>query len=149
MAKKEKKKSTFFADFKKFLMEGNAVSMAVGVIIGAAMKDLVTSLVDNIFNPIIGAVVGDIDFSSSLILKMGESQVKFGAFLTTLINFVIMAFVVFLLVRCINKLSDSIKKVSILKAEEEAPTTKKCPYCLSEIDIKAVKCPHCTSDIKE
>lgn len=148
---KEKKKSTFFADFKKFLTEGNALSMAIGVIIGTALKDVVTSLVENIFNPIIGIFTGHIDFSKLAIDLGDELTIKYGAFITALINFVILAFVVFIVVRVINKFNDKLKALSHNKSEEQAeePATKICPYCQSEISIKAVKCPHCTSDLKE
>ena len=148
---KEKKKSTFFADFKKFLLEGNALSMAVGVIIGTALKDVVTSLVENIFNPIIGIFTGHVDFSKLAINLGDELTIKYGAFITALINFVILAFVVFIVIRSINKLNEKLKALPLIKKEEviEEPTTKVCPYCQSEISIKATKCPHCTSDLAE
>ena len=156
------KKTGFFKAFKNFLLEGDAISMAVGVIIGAAMKDLVTSLVDNMFSPIIGLVLGKVDFSSlsvtigrvlgkvdfsNLSVKVGEATIKYGAFITPLINFILMAFVVFLIVYLIDKAKESFKKLSKKEEVEEAPTTKVCPYCKSEVDIEATKCPHCTSDI--
>ena len=141
------KKTGFFKAFKNFLLEGDAISMAVGVIIGAAMKDLVTSLVDNMFSPVIGLVLGKVDFSS-LSVSIGDATIKYGAFITALINFVLMAFVVFLIVYLIDKAKESFKKLTKKEEAEEEPTTKVCPFCQSEIDIKAVKCPHCTSDIK-
>ena len=140
------KKTGFFKAFKNFLLEGDAISMAVGVIIGAAMKDLVTSLVDNMFSPVIGLVLGKVDFSN-LSVKVGEATIKYGAFITALINFILMAFVVFLIVYLIDKAKESFKKLSKKEEVEEAPTTKVCPYCKSEVDIEATKCPHCTSDI--
>lgn len=148
---KDKKKSTFFSDFKKFLLEGNALSMAVGVIIGTALKDVVTSLVENIFNPIIGIFTGHVDFSKLAINLGDELTIKYGAFITALINFVILAFVVFIVIRSINKLNEKLKALPLIKKEEviEEPTTKVCPYCQSEISIKATKCPHCTSDLAE
>lgn len=141
------KKTGFFKAFKNFLLEGDAISMAVGVIIGAAMKDLVTSLVDNMFTPVIGLVLGKVDFSN-LCVKIGDATIKYGAFITALINFVLMAFVVFLIVYLIDKAKESFKKLTKKEEAEEEPTTKVCPYCQSEVDIKAVKCPHCTSDIQ-
>lgn len=141
------KKTGFFKAFKNFLLEGDAISMAVGVIIGAAMKDLVTSLVDNMFSPIIGLVLGKVDFSS-LSVSIGDATIKYGAFITALINFILMAFVVFLIIYLIDKAKESFKKIAGKKEEEAEPTTKVCPYCQSEVDIKAVKCPHCTSDIQ-
>lgn len=147
MAKKEKE--GFFAAFKKFLFEGNAMSMAVGVIIGAAMKDLVSSLVDNIFSPIIGIFTGKVDFST-LSITIGETNIKYGAFITSLINFVILAFVVFLIIRIVNNINEKIKEITSEKGEiEEAPTTKICPFCQSEISIKATRCPCCTSKLDE
>ena len=140
------KKTGFFKAFKIFLLEGDAISMAVGVIIGAAMKDLVTSLVDNMFSPVIGLVLGKVDFSS-LSVTIGEATIKYGAFITALINFILMAFVVFLIVYLIDKAKESFKKLSKKEEVEEAPTTKVCPYCKSEVDVEATKCPHCTSDI--
>lgn len=140
------KKTGFFKAFKNFLLEGDAISMAVGVIIGAAMKDLVTSLVDNMFSPVIGLVLGKVDFSS-LSVTIGEATIKYGAFITALINFILMAFVVFLIVYLIDKAKESFKKLSKKEEEEVAPTTKVCPYCKSEVDVQATKCPHCTSDI--
>ena len=141
------KKTGFFKAFKNFLLEGNAISMAVGVIIGAALKDLVTSLVDNIFSPIIGLVLGKVDFSS-LSITIGKATIKYGAFITALINFVLMAFVVFLIVYLIDKAKESFKKLTRKEEVAEEPTTKVCPYCQSEISIKATKCPHCTSDVE-
>ena len=147
MAKKEKE--GFFAAFKKFLFEGNAMSMAVGVIIGAAMKDLVSSLVDNIFSPIIGIFTGKVDFST-LSITIGETNIKYGAFITSLINFVILAFVVFLIIRIVNNINEKIKEITLEKGEiEEVPTTKICPFCQSEISIKATRCPCCTSKLDE
>lgn len=141
------KKFKFLNEFKKFLTESDAVSLAVGVIIGAAMKDLVTSLVDNIFNPIIGLAVGKVDFSS-LKIEIGSTAIRYGAFLTSLINFVIMAFVVFLIVKAINTFKDKFKALPFAKEEAPEVTTKICPYCQSEISIKATRCPHCTSELE-
>ena len=139
----------FFKAFKKFLLEGDALSMAVGVIIGAAMKDLVTSLVDNVFTPIIGLVLGQVDFST-LSFGIGSAQIKYGAFITSIINFVLLAFVVFLIIYSIDIIKEKIKKAtSKYKEEAEEPTTKVCPFCQSEISIKAVKCPHCTSSLEK
>ncbi len=139
----------FFKAFKNFLLEGDALSMAVGVIIGAAMKDLVTSLVDNVFTPIIGLVLGQVDFST-LSFGIGDAQIKYGAFITSIINFVLLAFVVFLIIYLIDIIKEKIKKFAT-KGEEvvEEPTTKVCPFCQSEISINAVKCPHCTSSLEK
>ena len=129
----------FFAEFKSFALRGNVMDLAVGVIIGAAFQGIVTALVDNIISPLIG-LFANTNFDS-LTLTVGENvTIKYGAFLTAAINFVIMAFVIFLLVKGLNKLSGIGKK-------EEAPTTKKCAYCYTEIHVKATRCPNCTVEL--
>lgn len=148
----------FFGEFKKFIMRGNVIDLAVGVIIGGAFQAIVNSLVNDVISPLIG-MIGGTDFNAySVILKEAVTDPKtgeiikealtlnYGAFVTAIINFLIMAFVIFLLVKTINKVSEMGKK-----KEEEAPaepTTKVCPFCKSEVAIDAVKCPHCTSDIE-
>ena len=127
-------------EFKEFIMRGNVMDLAVGVIIGGAFSAIVTSLTDDIISPLLG-LFGDIDFSD-LVAKVGNVEIRYGAFLTAVINFLIMAIIIFLMVKGINKLM-SIGK----KKEEEAPTTKKCPHCCEEVNIEATKCPHCTGDI--
>ena len=120
------------------------MNMAVGVIIGGAFTAIVNSLVNDIINPLLG-VFGGINFSEYSLPLKGEATLNYGNFITAIINFVIMAFVIFWLVKVINKLT--------VKPEEPAapaaPTTKKCPFCKSEIDIEATRCPHCTSVIEE
>ena len=148
----------FFGEFKKFIMRGNVIDLAVGVIIGGAFQAIVKSLVDDLISPLLG-MIGGTDFSKyTITLKeavvdkaTGEVtsealMLNYGAFITAVINFLIMAFVIFLLVKTINKISDLGKK----KEEEApaAPTTKVCPFCKSEIAIDAVKCAHCTSDVE-
>lgn len=138
------KKSGFFAEFKKFVMRGNVIDLAVGVIIGGAFQTIVNSLVNDIVTPLLGIILGKIDFSS-LAITIGDASIGFGKFITAVINFFIMALVIFVIVRSINQVSERLHK----KAEEKPePTTKKCPYCKSEIAIDAVKCPHCTSDVE-
>ncbi len=134
-----------FKEFKEFMNRGNVLDMAVGVIIGAAFKDIVTSLVDNIISPIIG-LFGGKNFDAYQ-LVIGEATLKYGAFITTVINFLIMAFVIFMMVKVMNGISKKFEK----KEEETpaAPTTKTCPYCLSEIKIEATRCPHCTSELNK
>lgn len=132
----------FFSEFKTFVMRGNVLDLAVGVIVGAAFQGIVTSLTEDIISPILG-IFGGMDFSGLALPLSGENELRYGKFLTAIINFIIMAFVVFLIVKLVNKIMEIGKKPEP-KAE---PTTKKCPFCQSEIDIKAVKCPHCTSDI--
>lgn len=132
----------FFGEFKEFIMRGNVMDLAVGVIIGGAFSAIVTSLTDDIISPILG-IFGGMDFSD-LVANVNGAEIRYGAFITAIINFLIMAFIIFLMVKGINKV------MSLGKKEvEEEPTTKVCPFCCSEIDIKATKCPHCTSDVEE
>ena len=134
----------FIKEFKEFINRGNVVDMAVGVIIGAAFKDIVTSLVEDIISPIIG-LFGGKNFDAYQIV-IGEATIKYGEFITSVINFLIMAFVIFMLVKMLNGIGKKFEK----KEEEvpAAPNTKTCPYCLSEIKIEATRCPHCTSNVE-
>jgi len=135
----------FLREFKEFAMRGNVMDLAVGVIIGAAFQAIIKSLTGDVISPLIGTFAKT-DFSN-LILVINGSEIKYGAFVTAVINFVITAFVIFLLIKAINKLQ------SLRKSKEEevpaAPTTKNCPFCCSEIDINATRCPHCTSELSE
>ena len=134
----------FLREFREFALKGNVMDLAVGVIIGGAFQNIVKSLTGDIISPIIG-LFANTDFSN-FVLKIRGVEIKYGAFITAVINFVIMAFIIFLLIKVINKLSAiSHKKEEVEEAVE--PTTKKCPYCMSEIAIEATKCPHCTSDL--
>ena len=141
-----KKVGGFFSEFKTFALKGNVMSMAVGVIIGGAFSGLVTSLTTNIITPLLncfGKMDGQV---SKLAFKIKGQSLEFGIFLADVINFLIMAFIVFLLVKGMNALAN----IGSKKKEEEepaAPTTKTCPYCKSEIAIDATKCAHCTSDV--
>lgn len=132
----------FLNEFKVFISKGNVMDLAVGVIIGAAFQGVVASLTDNILSPIIGLFAGQ-NFDS-LKLDIFGVTLAYGAFLTSIVNFVIMAFVIFLIVKLMNKILTS-GKVPV----EGAPTTKKCQYCRSEISIEATRCPHCTSQLSE
>lgn len=132
-------------EFKEFALRGNVLDLAVGVIIGAAFQSLVTSLTNNIISPILGAF-GKVDLSGWS-LKIGTLNITYGAFITDIINFVIMAFVVFLIVKFMNKLSNLGKTTEPEKIVE--PTTKICPHCYSEININADRCAFCTSELKE
>lgn len=131
----------FFSEFKTFIMRGNVLELAVGVIIGAAFQAIVTSLTTDIISPILG-IFGGMNFDQ-LSFTINGSEIFYGKFITAVINFLIMSFIIFLIVKLVNKV------ISIGKKPETpaAPTTKKCPFCYSEISIKATKCPHCTSDI--
>ena len=131
----------FLEEFKAFALRGNVMDMAIGVIIGGAFTTIVTSLTENLINPILG-LAGGTDLSG-FVLTLGDIELRYGAFLTSVINFLIMALVLFCLLKAVNKL------LSIGKKPEAsaAPTTKKCPFCCSEIPIAAVKCAHCASDL--
>ena len=131
-------------EFKKFISRGNVMNMAVGIIIGGAFTAIVNSLVNDIINPLLG-VFGGLNFSEYSLPLKGEATLNYGNFITAVINFIIMAFVIFLLVKAVNKLTEKPE----VPAEPAAPTTKKCPFCKSEIDIEATRCPHCTSMIEE
>lgn len=149
----------FFKEFKEFISRGNVLDLAVGVIIGGAFQSIVKSLVDDVITPVIGLIFkadfkdlaivfreAEIDAVTKEVINP-ELSLKYGAFITAIINFVIMAFVIFLIVKFVNKLMNIGKKKEV--EEPKAPTTKKCPYCMSEIAIEATRCPHCTSEIKE
>ena len=134
----------FFSDFKEFIMRGNVLEMAVGFIIATAFSGIVNSFVKDIMTPVIG-IFGNMDFSY-LVAKVGEVEIKYGAFVTTVINFIITAFIIFLIVKSKEKVEKAFKREEAIVA----PVTEKtCPYCKSTIDIEATRCPHCTSEIKE
>lgn len=147
-------------EFKEFAMRGNVVDMAVGIIIGVAFGTIVNSLVADVIMPPIGLLLGNIDFSNLfVVLKEGAKgagpyaslaeakaagavTINYGFFINTVISFLIVAFSVFVLIRGINRLRRQ------EQASPPAPTTKECPYCFSNIPIKATRCPQCTSDLK-
>mgnify|MGYP002514104120 FL=1 len=140
-------------EFKKFALRGNMIDLAVGMIVGSAFTSIVKSMVDDIFMPFISLFTGKVDFTNGFIALDGEtyatleaaqeagaSTLNYGMFISNIINFVIMAFVVFLFVKAVSKLH---------KEEPKAVTTKKCPFCKTEIDLEATKCPHCTSELEQ
>lgn len=139
----------FFKEFEKFIMRGNVIDMAVGVIVGAAFQGIVNSLVNDVISPLLG-LIANTDLSY-LVLTVRGVDIKYGSFLTAVINFLIMAFVIFLLVKFINKIAELGNRKDKEKTSEEPvkPATKICPYCKSEIPVDAVKCCHCTSDLAE
>ncbi|MEE0595565.1 MAG: large conductance mechanosensitive channel protein MscL [Agathobacter sp.] len=146
-----KKKSKFFEEFKKFILRGNVMDMAVGVIVGGAFTAIVTSLNADILTPILG-LFGGTDFSYLYVtLGSGENApvLHYGNFITAIINFLITALVIFILLKVINRITERLSAMTGNEEETPAPTTKKCPYCCSEIDIKATRCPHCTSILEE
>lgn len=146
----------FMAEFKKFALKGNMIDLAVGVIVGGAFNGLVTSLVNDIIMPVLSLFTGKLDFANWFVAldgkeyatieaakEAGAATLNYGNFISGIINFIIMAFVVFMLVKAINKL----KKDE--PAPAAAPTTKKCPFCKTDIPLEATKCPHCTSALEE
>ena len=166
-------------EFKEFALKGNAIELAIGVVVGTAFQTIVKSLVDDIIMPLISALFGNIDFSD-WVFKIGNNTVKYGSFISAIVNFVLVAFTLFLVVKYINKLNKKIeeatkaaklqeaKRIEELRSknklfskiikkpevekeifEEAEATTKLCPFCLSEINIKAIRCPHCTSKLDE
>lgn len=132
-------------EFETFIMRGNVIDMAVGVIVGAAFQGIVNSLVNDVISPLLG-LVANTDLSY-LAASVNGVEIRYGAFITAVINFLIMAFVIFLLVKLINKISGLGRGKKAPEAPAK-PTTKICPYCKSEIPIDAVKCCHCTSDVE-
>lgn len=150
----------FFGEFKEFISKGNVIDLAVGVIIGGAFSNIVKSLVENIITPAITLLTGKLAFSELFYAldgkeyatladaqAVGAATINYGIFIQGVIDFIITAFVIFILVKCINKIRNAGKKKE--EAVEEAPTTKKCPFCTSEISIEATRCPHCTSQLSE
>ncbi|MBQ4603394.1 MAG: large conductance mechanosensitive channel protein MscL [Clostridia bacterium] len=148
----------FFGEFKKFIMRGNVIDLAVGVIVGGAFQAIVKSLVDDVVMPVISLATKGINFADLFIAldggeyatlaaaqEAGAATLNYGNFISAILNFLIMAFVVFLLVKGINTIADKSKNKE--EAAPAAPTTKECPYCKSEIAIGATKCPNCTSDL--
>ncbi len=123
------------------------MDMAVGVIIGGAFSSIVTSLCEDIISPILG-IFGGLNFDQ-LAVQIGGATLTYGKFITAVINFLIMALVIFCIVKTVNAASAKAAKLAHLEKEEAAPTTKTCPYCKSEISIEATRCPHCTSELPE
>ncbi len=134
----------FLLEFKEFAMRGNVIDMAVGVVIGAAFKAIVDSLVADIITPFIGLFANQ-DLSDKVFM-IKDVAIKYGSFISAIINFVLMAFVIFSIIKMLNKLKNHSKKEVVVQAEV---TTKVCPYCLSEIPLKATRCMHCTSVLEK
>ena len=153
-------------EFKEFATRGNVMDLAIGIIIGGAFQAIVTSLVNDIVMPAISIVTGNTDYSG-MSVKVGEVEITYGNFIGAIINFLIIAFVIFMMMRSINKINarlasvkekelKRIKKKIKKNGKEEVveevvvePTVKTCPYCLSEINYKATRCPHCTSELDD
>ena len=127
-------------EFKTFVMRGNVLDLAVAVIIGGAFGKIIGSLVNDILMPLIGLLLGGISFAD-LMFTVGAAEVKYGAFIQAIVDFLIIAFVIFMIVKSANSMK---KKEEAAPAE---PTTKECPHCFTTIPIKATRCPHCTSQL--
>jgi len=125
-------------EFKEFAMRGNVIDLAIAVIIGGAFGKIIASLVDDIIMPLIGLLVGGVDFSN-LAVTVGSAQVKYGQFIQNIVDFLIIAFVIFLMVRAINRMKGP--------APSKELTTKECPRCFTTIPLKATRCPNCTSEL--
>jgi len=148
----------FFAEFKKFIVRGNVIDLAVGIVIGAAFTAIVNSLVNNIIMPLISLITKGLSVNEWFLAldgkeyesldaatKAGAATLGYGVFISAVLNFLIVSFVIFIFIRFINK----IKEIGKKEKTQEAPTTKKCKFCKSEIDIDAVRCAHCTSILEE
>lgn len=142
-------------EFREFALRGNVIDMAIGIIIGAAFGGIVTSFVNDILMPPIGRLLGNVDFSNLFINLSGQpyatleeaqaagaATINYGLFINTVLDFIIVAFVVFLFVRQVNRMKRE------PEAPPEEPTTRECPFCLSTIPLKATRCPHCTSELE-
>lgn len=151
-------------DFKEFVLRGNVIDMAVGIIIGAAFATIVKSLVSDIIMPPLGLLLGNVDFSNLFVVlksgtplgpypslaeaqKAGAVSINYGVFITSIINFLLVAIPLFLIITGVNRLQKLGKKPAV--AEPVTPATKECPYCLSTIPVKATRCPHCTSQLSQ
>lgn len=156
--------SKLLNEFKKFAVQGNMLDMAVGMIIGAAFKDIVNSVVNDLIMPVVSIFTGKVDFTNMFIALDGNTYatladaeaaeaavLKYGTFITEVINFVILAFVIFMMVKMVNKLRTAAEKPAEAPAPAAPaePTEKICPFCQSTISIKATRCPHCTSELTE
>jgi large conductance mechanosensitive channel len=153
-------------EFRDFIMRGNVLDLAIGIIIGAAFGTIVNSLVKDIIMPPIGLLLGKVDFANLFVViksggtiappyatladaqAAGAVTFNYGLFINTLIAFIIVAFVVFLIVRAFNKAREAMERKKAKEAASAAPTTKDCPYCFTAIPVKASRCPHCTSQLK-
>ena len=152
-------------EFKEFALKGNIMDMAVGVVIGGAFQKIVNSLVNDIIMPAISVLTGNVDFSD-MVFTVGDASIKYGSFITTIVDFLIIAFSIFLVVKYLNKLN-KLKELGDLAASKldkdgkfikhkekeveqpKEPETKVCPYCLTDVKYHATRCPHCTSELIE
>ena len=153
----------FFEDFRDFIVQGNALNLAIGVVIGAAFGAIVNSLVQDIIMPPIGLLLGKVDFSNLYIqlthrdmefASLADAQangavvIAYGKFIMAIVSFLIIAFVIFVLLRAINKAREKAEEKLKLEKKREEATTKVCPFCATDIPLEAVRCPHCTSQLE-
>ncbi len=163
-----RKTPKWVTELKEFAMRGNVVDLAVGVIIGAAFQAIVKSLVNDLVMPFVGLLTGGVNFTDQFVVlrlpegaapetvyktlqeatEAGATTFNYGAFITAVLNFAIMVVVVFFMIKAINKVNSIINRKKEEEVVEEAPTTKKCPFCCSEIAIEATRCPNCTSELE-
>lgn len=162
-----------FKEFKEFALKGNAIELAIGVVVGSAFQSIIKSFVNDIVMPLISLLFGKMDFSE-WVWKIGNTTIPYGSFISAIVNFLLLAFALFLVVRYINKFNEKleeakkqeVKKLEKLKKKHKIfrklikeekkeetssvpePTTKLCPYCFTEINIQASRCPHCTSNLE-
>ena len=149
-------------EFKEFATKGNIMDLAVGVVIGGAFQSIINSLVSDIIMPIVSILTGKVDFSD-MMFTVGDASIKYGNFITAIVNFLIIAFSIFLVITYLNKFNKKMEAISLgqveklskklgkTKKEEPVPepTVKICPHCYSEINYKATRCPHCTSELEK
>ena len=135
----------FIKEFKEFISRGNVMDMAIGIIIGGAFTSIVSPLVEDIINPFLG-LFGGMNFDRLHVKLLGEVTLNYGKFLTAVMNFLIMAFVIFIILKAMNTAA---AKLAPKEKENETVTVKTCPFCKSEIAIDATRCPHCTSVLEE
>ena len=150
-------------EFKKFIARGNVMDLAIGIIVGGAFQKIVSSLVNDIISPTISMLTGKVDFSD-LCFTVGSATIKYGNFLNSILDFLITAFTIFLIVKYINKMNETLQNIPNLTIDKKSkkivkkkkaeiptpePTTKTCPFCCSEINIKAKRCPNCTAILEE
>lgn len=141
------KANGFFSEFKEFITRGNVMDLAIGVLIGGAFSSIVTSLTDDIISPILG-IFGGINFDQLSVNLLGQVTLNYGKFLTAVVNFLLMALIIFLLLKGIHSLQEKASQLTGTKEElEEIPDTKICPFCQMEIPVDAVKCGYCTSEL--
>ena len=154
----------FFKEFKDFAIKGNVMDMAIGLVIGSAFQSIIKSLVEDVIMPFTALFTGNVDYTN-WVIQISNVQIKIDSFITAIINFLIIALSIFIALKCIIKINKHLEKVNKeveeriakrikkKKGDEDVndiaePTTKVCPYCLSEIKYKAIKCPNCTSDLE-